>query len=441
AMGLFMAFIHLYQHGADALNQLPRRHRDLYYDRVLGLPPRPGRVEAIHLCLFPDSGREYLHVDGETIFLGGKASVGQDVSARLAVPVTLQPGQLTRVETLFCERHPLVFPEWELGVVSGLRHHVVSMDPNIPEEGAGTVPSRPLFGPSRRPADENADGDARVGFAFSDPVLAMAEGERSIRLTLAFAPLSPGAMAQLEKTLEALAHSRKEGQKGALGILFARAFLFSITTSVGWHGMEAPPMVASLDPPRLKVQFCLGRDVPAVSGWDPDIHGSSGPGDPGVPLIKAVLNPHTPVHLASLLAPLVLDQIHIKVLVQGARQLVLANQLGPLDPNLPFVPFGPLPRRGSYCVVGHLESAPKALDYCTLSVTWSDLPRRGFADHYRAYDQDVENKDFIVKMEALRDGQWLASTHGETHSLFESASGGRLRTMSRFSISDSSHLG
>ena len=422
AMGLFMTFASLYQRGGDALNQLPARHRDLYYDRVLAMPPRAARAQTLNLCLSSEGDARSIPVDAHTAFMGGKGSLGRDVTAVTEWPVTVHPGQVTRLETLFCERHPLISPEHELGLMSGLRHHGVDLDPIIPEAGVGTLPSRPLFGPSRRPADERSDGDARVGFGVSAPVLALAEGDRTIHLTLNHAPLDRDGEAALFRTLDVLAKSRKEGREGALRILFSDAFVFSITTATGWHGMGETPVAVSLDPegPRIQVRFQLGREIPAVTSWDPAIHGADGPGQPGIPQIRAVLNPRTPVYLASLLAPFVLREVQIRVAVRGARELILANQLGPLDPNLPFTPFGPLPRRGSYFVVGHRESASKSVEKCRLELIWADLPpgSQGFAEHYRSYGQGLDNGSFTVALAALKDGQWVAEKESNPRRLF-----------------------
>ncbi|NUO02625.1 MAG: hypothetical protein HUU01_18620 [Saprospiraceae bacterium] len=41
-IALFIAFLNLFRHAQDSLNEIPRRHLDFYYDCVLGLTRKPG---------------------------------------------------------------------------------------------------------------------------------------------------------------------------------------------------------------------------------------------------------------------------------------------------------------------------------------------------------------------------------------------------------------
>ena len=442
AMGLFMAFLTLYQRARDVLNRLPVRHRDLYYNRVLNIHERAGKAGKIHLHFLSDGRKPKVQLAADTAFAGGKESLGRDVTARLFAPVTVHQGAITRVETLLCERHPLISPERELGLVSGLRHGVRILSPEIPEGGVKCEKSWPLFGLSHRSDDDCAGGDATLGFAIAAPIFAMAEGERRIQITLEHEPLEANDEKRFEETLISLARSRKEGRKGALKALFSRAFLFSISTEEGWHQMSEVTLSAALvnGTPRIIARLGIGREVPAVVGADPEIHGEHVPKTGMKPILKVTLNPHTPVHLTSLLSPLVVRRMIVRASVRGARNLTLASQLGPLDPNTPFAPFGPLPKMGSYWVIGHRESAGKQVKKCVLKVNWADLPTtsQGFAEHYRVYDHGIDNDSFAVSLETLKEGQWVAESNREKHVLFgdEPGMGERPAAKTRLTITD-----
>ena len=193
--------------------------------------------------------------------------------------------------------------------------------------------------------------------------------------------------------------------------LFSRLFKVSATIPGGW--LEIPDAYA-IRPAAARGTARRGltlvvplqpKEAPLV-GCIAEVHGGSW--QTGFPILRLQLNTQARVYGYSLLQGILLSEVEIAVEVSEARDTLLGNNLGRLDPSKPFQPFGPLPGLSSYLVVGSPEIARKNLTALTLNLSWEGLPRDegGFAAYYRGYDSAFDNQVFAVGISLLRDGQW-----------------------------------
>jgi len=155
----------------------------------------------------------------------------------------------------------------------------------------------------------------------------------------------------------------------------------------------------------IEIALQLGAELPAWVACEPALHG---PGWPHQPVLQLRLQTQTRLYAYSALQQLPLQALTIDVQARGLRELLLHNQLGRLDPSKPFLPFGPLPDRGAYLVLGCAELTSKPVQALQLHIRWGRLPQRegGFPAHYRGYPGRWETEDFCVRPLLLRDGLW-----------------------------------
>ena len=421
AAGLILTFLSLYKEAAKAMNAFPERHRDLYYNKVLGFKHREGKPGCLYLAFSSRRSKEnafQVWVPKGTQFEGGKKTLGDNLASELLDEVTVQKGEITRVQTLFCERDPLISPEHELGLVSALRHHGVGLvsAKTLAEKGISHQERFSLLGAGIK------GEDARIGFALAASVLELAEGARTIEMTLVSSPLSQEQLGLFEKTLDSLCQSRKEGRKGALRILFSQGFQIRLSIASGWEEVHDWSLSANVSKEGLSLgfQIQLERSFPSVVACTQEVHGKGQIGRCGLPCIEVLLNPRAPVYLYSLLSQVTLTEALFSVSVSGAERFALKNQLGPLDPQTPFAPFGPIPRCGSFLTVHHPESAPKEVTHLSLHLRWADLPQipGGFYEHYRVYDRGIDTGSFAVRLSALKRGRWLFEAGSSLQKLF-----------------------
>ena len=182
----------------------------------------------------------------------------------------------------------------------------------------------------------------------------------------------------------------------------------------------------------------LHASAPPVVAYDSAVHGAAWGAK--LPCVRVRLSPASTFFPYSMLTKVVLRAIDLAVDVEGARDVVVHNAFGRLDPSKPFNPFGPIPGCGSYLVFGSAEVARKNVTRLKLNIEWGGLPEGlgGFETYYQAYGNDVRNQDFKVATTILRDGQWVpANATGDAQALFRTGpNDNRLWTTSTLEVDE-----
>lgn len=288
-----------------------------------------------------------------------------------------------------------------------------TMGPQLSEEQVRAI---------RRVSDAGGAGEGRAGDApdgalgrFPDPPPGGEPGhERRLDGILAGgkAPLSReqeerlrATVGELRASLEVVDRALTSDPLSLLNRLLSDALVVRFTGARGWEEVEGVHIGPGEDG-GLRVEMTLGPQVGPVVGLDPALHGTTFDGTD--PVVSFRVNPGATVFPYSFLHCLPLVRIEVTAEVRGVTDLVLHNALGPLDPSRPLYPFGPLPGRDSYLVVGSFEAAGKTLVEASLEIEWGGLPDLpgGLRQHYFAYDQDITNEAFLARVALLRDGRW-----------------------------------
>lgn len=421
--GLLLAFVQLYAHVQRQANTLTGRHQDFYYDRVLRMRQRGAERDTTFLVLEPAAPGTPVVIPPDTPFL---APVGpQQPDLVYASPDGLAVGgaRLRALHTLFCERNPLTAPENQMSELRNGTHkpyptacRVAALPVLQPERAldkANLVPN-PLFGAPRTATSAGAGVAARLGFALASNVLLMAEGERTVSVTL-FLDAAREAARDIPATLGARLHRLAERMdESAAEVQYKvlrRMFTLAVTGADGWiaipaYGAAFVPGGAASPHDALHLHFTLAHGAGAVTGYAPAVHGPDGVGT--CPMLRVELNSEGYLYPYGLLRGLPLARATIDVNVRGHRSLILHNQMGALSTAAPFQPFGPLPARGSYLVVGSEETACKRLTAAELVFEWGGLPQvpGGLRAWYGGYE-GVAYEGVRCAVGVLADGRWV----------------------------------
>jgi hypothetical protein len=253
--------------------------------------------------------------------------------------------------------------------------------------------------PARPPSIAEAEHDGLMdGILAGEPVRLSRDQDEMLR----------SAVGEMRASLEVLEHALTADPLSLLHRLFTDALTVRFTGARGWEEVRGVHvgLLEGREGGGLRLGMTLGPQVGPVVAFDPALHGSTFDGT--TPIVGFRLNPQAVFHPFSFLDCLALTRIDVRVEVQGAIDLVVQNGLGPLDPSRPFFPFGPLPTRESYLVVGSFEAAAKSLVEASLEVEWGGLPDLpgGLRQHYFGYNQDITNEAFRTRISLLRDGRW-----------------------------------
>jgi hypothetical protein len=220
------------------------------------------------------------------------------------------------------------------------------------------------FGASPQP-DQTAVVPAAAGFAIASPLLALAEGERTIILNLGFASQHFDATAISDALLAnpfRLLLSSNDGmiEINATTPATTKIAVQSAQITITLNLMaQAAPVQALIDAAGIRtpwpmLHLCLA-DVPKSND-----------------------------SIYRAFQPLVLERVELKVTVSGLTQLALQHEESLLNPKKPFEPFGSTPVIGSSMAIAHPELCSKRLDTLTMQIDWLGVPDN-LAAHYLGY--------------------------------------------------------
>jgi hypothetical protein len=410
-VGLYIAFLKLYQKVQEKTNRFTRDHRYFYYDEVLQIKSQRYVPDSTYLLFEPDGDKEEVLIQKGTEFTAGKDENGEELIYAADGDLLVNRAKVADLHTLYLERNPLISPERELGYVTGIRtiRVPVSDTAGTAEDGAPNV--WPLFGMPKTEAQKPLFKEAPIGFAVASSVLLLKEGERNLRIYLRIGHDSNKDSGDLSTVIEKIAQIIGTTGADAFQKLFGKIFRIELTTESGW--IEVPEYVINhriIDHtcPKdcLHIQFRLRPEAASITPYEPEVHG--GRFDTDLPILRMVINPDAYIYPYSLLKDLLIREIKIHADVREVKDVLLYNTMGQLDPNTPFQPFGPAPAVGSYVVIGNFEAARKTITRFEVNFEWDGLPseRGGFGVYYQAYGIPFDEALFEARVSVLRDGAW-----------------------------------
>lgn len=224
-----------------------------------------------------------------------------------------------------------------------------------------------------------------IGFAITSAQLLLQEGKRTITATLVFAD---NPLAKIPEDTTPL-------------------LSFFVSTGAAWFKVASPVLqygnvardsqgqaVVTGDNAgfvltktgvynALQVQLILTENDPAIVA--PDASDSVVSVQSQHPVVAAILN-QSGAELSNYkwFKDAVLQQIAVRVQVEGLKALALQSDDTVLNPKKPFEPFGSIPEGSSHFYFAHSEICSKPLDSLTLKLEWMNQPTdlRGYYEGY-----------------------------------------------------------
>lgn len=209
-----------------------------------------------------------------------------------------------------------------------------------------------------------------MGFALASPLLSLAEGSRTVTLTLTFSkehfdtraikaalsgPSPFRVLLSSEKEMIPMEHT---GVKILKGI---PALEFSLTLSEQAPPVEPCTAAEGLASPFPVIRIMLADLLPEKDETDAG-----------------------PSKTYQAFRSLILKRIDLKVGCRGLKGLTLQSDQGVIDPKKPFEPFGAMPLSGSGFYFAHPELCSKKIDRLSIRFDWMGAPDT-FGDYYKNY--------------------------------------------------------
>ncbi len=373
-LGLLISFLRLCRHARAELNGITGRHLDHFYREVLRLESAPPVPDRVHLLFELKKKVAELMLPKGTLVSAGKDAAKKDIQFELANDLSVFPVTIDSLRSVF------------VAVADNRSIRLAPIANSADGLGAEFEPDQGQWSPF----GTSALPQAQIGFAFAAPVLALAEGVRTISVEMALSGFPAGVDVD------------SAGQN---------AFQVYLSGVEGWIG----PKSASLQTVdgkagRYQVVVSLSADEAAVVNYAAELHGHSF--DTDAPLLQLLLNQQKSGFGYAELQNVKVGEVEIRVTVEGVSGLQLESDFGSLDPAKPFLPFGPQGKQGATFYVGSAEAFNKQLESFTLKLKWLNAPFN-FSSIYNASADGYSvsnNSHFKAKLTAKIAGQETSST-------------------------------
>jgi hypothetical protein len=453
-VGLLISFLKLYSFAQKDLNELTLRHLEYYYKHILQQKYRPAISDAVHVCFELASTSRSCRIPEGALLLAGREADGLEIHYRTTEEVEINQASIGSLKSVFISR-VLEGQTWTYKLVTGFYAAPVANS----KDGRGAPFDQinkdwSLFGEEQYKAGRVTMQAADIGFAIASPMFQMAEGTRKVKIHLNFSE-EPHHQGTYRKLIEDLAKPNvkdvDEQLRDALLEVFGRGqdctFRILVSGAQGWIDVadEASNELYIESKPwnwnRVTVCFTIPASCPPITAINPNVMNPEGLSTK-FPTVKFILNPRKTPFGYTFLETLRFDQIDIEVEVDKVKSIVVFNDLGRLDPTQPFQAFGPIPRPGSYLMVGNAEVFRKKLDSIKFYFDWQNLPSRGLRAYYKEYfdgDAEISEEMFKVNLSALSGYEFKPGEKEDpiTHMIFPSEPG---RTLSTINIADTNRL-
>lgn len=350
---LFLVFLRLLQFVRNHINTLTERHLDFYYREVLRFAQKPPLPNHVHLVFELARQCDTRMLNAGTSFPAGKDSKGRKIAYALDEDVIINKARVAAMKSLH--------------LAGSHSRRLLYADPDKMSSSAAQDPQSYA---GWNPFGENTSEEylAQTGFAIASHYLLLEEGHRTITLGFDISAMKNPVSAE--------------------DIL--KSFDFHITAEKGWLLLKKCSAHSDFVNIKgrmklIRLQLQLDGSQPAAVALQKKIHGSDLP--EGLPVLKAIVRQNDRESLP-------LEQIqNIRIKPEksfievscgyndndepyenGLKNIGIANSLGLISPDKPFMPFGPEPETGDYLIIGSDEAFQKKGARIQLRLVWKGLP-------------------------------------------------------------------
>ncbi len=460
---LVLAFLHLLNYVKADLNLITQKHLNYYYKDILKFEAQTPVPDQVHLFMELNKNASKVRLPaGTQLKASAKDALGKDLIYKTNREIIVNKSSIDSIRTVLVDYDD--------------QHKIYAAPFANSSDGLGTALDDPdygwnTFGESQigKAESERTMLDAEIGLGIASPILLLEEGTRNIIITLNLLSykLTTSNLQALLTNLTALnsevigylvdienqqfdsEESLRAAVDQALDTLSIPALKDDLVDQVmeesgqpirhldnddlenalkiyasgneSWFQIETVN-ISKIEPDQLLISLLVPADAPPIINHSAKLHGDKI--NANTPVIQLLLNEEASNYRYDELRALQISEINIEVSVSGIKNLILANDNGPIDPSQAFLPFGAIPSQGSSFYFGNTEVFNKKLDNLDIELKWADLPidNLGFSDYYSvlypAVLGTISNASFNASFGILQNFEWLSNT-GSSIQLFE----------------------
>jgi hypothetical protein len=364
---LFVCFLKLLDISHDHFNQLSKSHLDFYYQKILKIEKQLPVPDKVHVIFELAKNVLQEKIDNNTALDAGKDSNGNKLNFNTQEEIIANKAILSQLKNVYHHSETNLKGIKACEVANSLDGYGKA----LPADNMKWFP----FGYMKQEYTETNPElpDARLGFAVASPVLLLKEGVRTIDLKMVFQDSFSTLLAIQADTCVSVFLS---GEKKWLGP-------FSLKTSTE----------DSLSDLKNEMNFKIELDkkVEAVCGYNQTVLGESFSSVDPVMRFMIDTSSEQGYSFVTTFSTKKLNNVTLTVDVKEMIDIDIENDLGVLNSKKPFMPFGPIPLKGSNFTFKNEEIFKKDWDQLVVNINWMNTPD-SFKIQYLAYRTDFLKK-------------------------------------------------
>ncbi|WP_430408831.1 baseplate J/gp47 family protein [Kordia sp.] len=347
-LALFIAFLKLLNQSKERFNKITKRHLDFYYKEVLQLNKNAEKADHAYIIFELAKNAEQQFLSDDTLLNAGKDSDGNTIHYKLEEEIAINKATVAALKNTYAHKDA---PNWYAS--------------SIANSGDGEGGEFENASTSWLPFGDTNRNLAKKGFSVSSPSLLLTEGKRTIALKATYTKLS------LSKNLHPILTVEHTGEKG-------------------WE--EAKVAAANANNNTITIELTLDEDAEKIVNYDAEIH--EGNYNTTHPILRVLFksNDRTDETYEAYLkiSEATLNNIELSTTGEYKNNLTVKNDLGKVNTENPFYPFGPLAKKRAKLKIAATEWIGKRISDVTVSLDWKDLPDN-FEKHYQHYIEEYLN--------------------------------------------------
>ena len=369
-LALFVTFLKLLEHSKQRFNKLTKRHLDFYFGQILQIEKQKPTADKVHVVFELAKNAVAEKIEKETLLDGGKDANSKKLLYEVTDELIANKTKVASLKSVYNDHDNSKLK------AAAVADSFDGKGEDFPDKEVSWWP----FGyyeqknnPDTREYPELAD--AKVGFAVAGEILELQEGKRTVQLRLSFAK----ALAQniSAKDLQDNLSIFCTGEKDWLGPFEI------INTTEFVSGSES-------NRKDLNIAFQIPNEEKMVMGYSAKTHGESFKTSQAVCRILIKTGNKRGHQLYRNFVAQSLTKVNLKVTVCGIKNPALQNDVGALNPEKPFYPFGNQPVEKSKFHITYPELFKKNWDNLKVNVEWKNAPD-SLKDWYEAYQHSFLN--------------------------------------------------
>ncbi len=347
-LALFISFLNLLELSQKRFNNLTKRHLDFYFKEILNIEKLPATPDSVYVIFELAKNCASEKIAENTLLDGGKDKNGQKLNYKLTDELIANKAEVTQLKNIYN--------------APGKYKIKAATVANSYNGSGGAFPDNEIqWWPFGNPG--NFFPDARLGFALASEILELNEGTRTIKITIEFKNKVQSISEELlQSSVDIYCSGEKEWLKA------------SLSDDINYSGKK------------LWFSFNIAKDEEPVVGYNSELLGESF--TTKLPVCRVLFKTDTQdgYKLYTALAGNEIKAVALNVDVKDIKNLELENDIGKLNAEKPFYPFGTQPVRKSNFYIGYPELFKKEWKSFNVEIEWKNTPD-SFKELYYAYHE------------------------------------------------------